>query len=391
MTMLILHVGGPKTGSSAIQRSLALSSDSLKKYNILYKNYPITDSNEIFNGNGDLLYKAILNNDETEICNELLKVIDIHSTSICSNEDFIYLNLSQWSFFIKICTNLKIKLTVFFFLRDVIPYIISSYSEKVKHGLNLSFEESIESNYVRYDHGDCLKILHNFSNHLNLKVVHYEENFTDIIKEFEDLLILPKGTLIKFNGNINRSLNSYEISLVLKFNNFLLHFSGLNFNEPLLLSLSLSRYLMQFPSSNNHFYLSDSLFLKILQLYSPIINWIKDNYSHLLNFNSLHHTTNSTFIDLSDTDKLSIMNRAFDWFFGFEVQNSSIFYSLLQSEAVTNIYKILSNFKRPSDFNDDKFDILAYLILNPDLIKTSVDPYLHYINHGKFENRRCSL
>jgi hypothetical protein len=37
----------------------------------------------------------------------------------------------------------------------------------------------------------------------------------------------------------------------------------------------------------------------------------------------------------------------------------------------------------PNDFDPE-----IYLLLNPDVSKANMDPYVHYKNHGKFEGRR---
>ena len=50
---LVLHIGGPKTGSSAIQRNFCLHAAELRAAGILYPEHPL-DRNGISGGHGEL-------------------------------------------------------------------------------------------------------------------------------------------------------------------------------------------------------------------------------------------------------------------------------------------------------------------------------------------------
>ena len=37
------------------------------------------------------------------------------------------------------------------------------------------------------------------------------------------------------------------------------------------------------------------------------------------------------------------------------------------------------------------FDVLAYLLLNPDVLRAGIDPCRHFVEHGRGEGRRYTL
>ena len=57
-TELILHVGAPKTGTSAVQRHFHAQADVLRRHGIHYPHHHL-DANGVSGGHGDLLAQAL--------------------------------------------------------------------------------------------------------------------------------------------------------------------------------------------------------------------------------------------------------------------------------------------------------------------------------------------
>src|ERR1051326_1116998 len=97
---LVFHIGGLKTGSTALQHSLLLNVEALKRLSFDYKN-AVAPSTPVsgHSGNGPRLLRLITSDDWSE--SALDEVIESYvgegHTAVCSSELLVQLDESAWA------------------------------------------------------------------------------------------------------------------------------------------------------------------------------------------------------------------------------------------------------------------------------------------------------
>lgn len=138
MSILYIHVGHGKTGSSYIQSSLALSADSLGELGLIYPEAGSTNNakaGKITSGNGSLLHDV----GNFEICNErnfLLSSEVLFHEIIEGKLDYFFSNISNSNFEL---------VKILLFIRDPVEHASSSYQQRVKRGgSSIALEDMFE-------------------------------------------------------------------------------------------------------------------------------------------------------------------------------------------------------------------------------------------------------
>lgn len=225
MKEIIIHVGPPKTGTSAIQKFLASNPKLLSELGILYPQHSL-DKNGISSGN----YNSIYSNTQK-------KVIDQQKTEALLNSfkhsEFSILLLSSEGFFdrMKEISEVWPEAKMIFYLRAPLDYMESTYNQSVKRQGNT---EQFEVNSQKPDMSR-LKILDNYirtygTNNLRLQYYHHQcfKNHNIISDFFSALniadprasakeLVNPSYSFeaLQFKRHINRlKLPSYSQYLV---------------------------------------------------------------------------------------------------------------------------------------------------------------------------------
>lgn len=211
MRQLILHVGAPKCGSSALQSCLYYAQEKgiLKKNNFCY---PLGFSRGLGQGNGGPIYDAFVGKYTSGIdFSKVKSFLDIEENVFISDESLFGIIDSNKlnDFFASISDNFD-KLLILVSVRDQSSWLVSDYSQHIKENkLNLDFV----SHVVRREQ-DCNWLI--FFNRLaslnkNIKVYACESKETLGVAEF--LIGLEPGMLSVNNEktNINISLSGQEL------------------------------------------------------------------------------------------------------------------------------------------------------------------------------------
>ena len=218
---LFLHIGHGKTGTSAIQSSLAIASDELSKRGI---SYPIQQSLrdqasqlEITSGNWQPNQASSL----TEQLLEISKSNQRYSSIVLSSESLFWLvpeliqNKSVWEDHIDIHIILAV--------REIEEMLSSEYQQRVKrHGDSMPLKQFLRArNFISSHHEKASEIIEMMS-HSNISntIINYSRHKRDISQLIFRLIgaeeLYPAD---KIDGAIiNRSLSHKELEILITIN-----------------------------------------------------------------------------------------------------------------------------------------------------------------------------
>lgn len=228
-TKLILHMGMPKTGTSALQVFFAKNRDLLSLNNIIYPESSFDKeaiSGKITSGNGVELANYFNPNlphqgDFSGYLNSLKNLFKNHQgKTILFSSEFLNFNFpDRFKAFEDLLLQYDVSLTCVYYVRSVAGHSISSYSQFIKRsGYFRNFEY-----YIRKD------LNYNFSNLKQcidkigvekIKLINYDTANKNICENFATRVLLL-DTIQDFfvpEETINRSLTQKELSLLRRLN-----------------------------------------------------------------------------------------------------------------------------------------------------------------------------
>ena len=136
---IYLHIGTPKTGTSAIQKFLLENTEELAKQNFVYPKHHL-DSNNISSGNGQEIIVSMLNGKKEDALNQLNKILAENKDKniIFSSENFYRHPKLVYELFP------EAKIIVYF--REQLQQAQSSYNQSVKrHYQTNSFSVALKA------------------------------------------------------------------------------------------------------------------------------------------------------------------------------------------------------------------------------------------------------
>lgn len=386
---LFIHAGGSKTGSSALQNFLEINATRLESHGFSYGHrLNIKSENQITSGNGEYMYNTLKVEHTTEVTidNVVLSYFGESNNAICSSELFQLLPAQCWRKLQESSIRLGVTLNVIFYLRNVIPFLQSSYGEAIKRfGEYRLFDQWIvESDWGHYS---SLKVIADEVPLLNIQVRHFDRVRKNLIHVF--LSALGINPLCDFNQEIqiqqvNRSLTNLERDILIKVNSLLgnaytSELSDLFINANPLVQGELVSYdkkteeflLNRFSSEvdwiNNTFFDGQAA-VTVLPMGSDPLE-IKQDQNLMIN-QSPNNATEKQVLDWA-LEKLKT------------IQNETECRIL---DSLNNAVSQNASKNYPPEIPTD-FDALAYLLLNRDVLHAGMDPIQHYINHGMAEGR----
>lgn len=221
--VLYIHAGGVKTGSSALQSFLDLNAGPLGTAGIAYENrMGIVSPYEITSGNGGGLYEALAGGATSDdVIDEIVMTFfGSHSTAICSSEHFTHLNEGAWRQFSRSAERLAIDFEVVFLVRNVFPFLMSSYDQMVKrHGEWRDFAAWAVT--ATWQHTDALRALASVIPVSKIRVVSYDGARATLLKTCLTKLGVPPDFQVDTRDEsrfVNRSLTDAERSVLLSVN-----------------------------------------------------------------------------------------------------------------------------------------------------------------------------
>lgn len=284
---LYLHIGAPKTGTSVLQYFFTLNAQLLlEQYNI---DYPLDNMTEKFDrvknyipttGNAEELLKIDFNN------------YKFKTDILFFSSELLLKNLTDTHLQKIINTNM-LEIKFFIYSRNPIDLLISSWSQNIKRGLKMNFEEFVTNKKIEQYENLISRLKYLRENNITYCFRNYSFHKKDLIAIFFSDLIdnnFNSSRLIKPNLNkINRSHDRFETE-------FLINLSRKGYDK-------------------NKIHIISDIFLKNADIdsYSPFIdkklyNFIKDKYINeidkLNNF-----LLNSEKIIFEDYDSLNNINQ----------------------------------------------------------------------------------
>ena len=220
-TKLFLHIGHGKTGTSAIQSSLAIASDDLTERGISYPIQPSLRDRasrmEITSGNWQQNPEASL----TQQLREIAKNNHNNSIIVLSSESLFWLmpelikNKSQWE--------ASVDLHIILAVREIEEMLSSEYQQRVKrHGDAMPLEQFLRArHFISSHHEKAAEVIELMSqSNIPSTIINYSQHKRDISQLIfkaigaEDLY--PSG---KMSGAIiNRSLSRKELEILVTIN-----------------------------------------------------------------------------------------------------------------------------------------------------------------------------
>ena len=220
-TKLFLHIGHGKTGTSAVQSSLAIASDNLRRKSI---NYPIDASLrdrasrlEITSGNWEP-------RPDINLSDQLLSIGDKNqgnSAIILSSESLFWLipelikNKRQWEN--------HLDLHIILAVREIEEMLSSEYQQRVKrHGDAMPLEQFIRArHFVSSHHEKAAEVIGLMSQeNITNTIINYSQHKKDISKVIFKLIgaeeLYPAEQMS--GAIINRSLSAKELEILITIN-----------------------------------------------------------------------------------------------------------------------------------------------------------------------------
>ena len=220
-TKLFLHIGHGKTGTSAIQSSLAIASDNLRGKGI---NYPIGSTLrdrasrlEITSGNWEP-------KSDVSLSDQLLSIAEQNkddSAIILSSESLFWLipelikNKSQWKN--------KLDLHIILAVREIEEMLSSEYQQRVKrHGDAMPLEQFIRArHFVSSHHEKAAEVIGLMSQeNITNTIINYSQHKKDISQVIFKLIgaeeLYPAEQMS--GAIINRSLSAKELEILITIN-----------------------------------------------------------------------------------------------------------------------------------------------------------------------------
>jgi hypothetical protein len=374
---LILHIGAPKTGTSAIQRFLASNIENLRLIGMDYLNAepPRADFHTTGNGLPIFLYFERAEVGPKKLESLVNGYFGAQRTAIVSSELLSSIAAVGWRHIIDACQAQNITPFVIYYVRNVYPFYISTYNQAVKHdGVTESFEEFVERNSV-FNCADRLTFITELIGANCLNVAHYESEQKNICEHFFSLIspTAHKSSFELHAARVNRSLDEAELRLMRianqypkaqfpgELSNILISSDPNRCSEkpsrPEIIQLLTTRHIHDVSQINTRYFECRDT----LKIGGPVPT-------------SLEDTTLAT----APAEKL------FEWAMARldSTRHENFQQFLDEARALAARSRKVIHPDIPPDF-----DPAAYLLANPDLLMARVNPYKHFLNHGHAEGR----
>jgi hypothetical protein len=375
---LIMHAGGGKAGSSAIQSALGRSVDALAKLGIAYAHAPaVASPYAITSGNGLFLYKKVVTPDWPSRGKTLLEsYLGDQQIGICSSEFLGSMSESCWRRIIATAAEASIDVKVVYLVRSAVEYVIASYNQDVKRGgEHRTMEQAVRD--AGWQHQDDLATLDSIFDRDHLKVINYDVAREDLIAAFTGAYpeLLPAKKCLHSRGQItvNRSLSAPEIELMRQVN--------ARFGDTFGQEIS-DRLIEANPELRPRPEVSEDVIDTLAGKFEDATSWINSRFfsdsSTALQFRPFRPPAASAGSERPE----AALKVVLDWALEKIANNSGNQISFIR-EALLAIDWHNSNHPRiPRDF-----DPIAYLLINSDVLQTKNPPYFHYIESGHAEER----
>ena len=375
---LIVHAGGGKAGSSALQSALSHAAQDLAKVGITYADTHFSISRyEITSGNGFRLFEEVGEPDWVVRGKSTIEsFLGDKTVGVCSSEFLGSLTPKRWQSIVETADHLRVDLKVVYFVRSAVGYLISSYNQNVKRGGEARSVEEAAADYP-WQHYDELVDLNAIFDRDHLRVINYDLSRKNIGAAFCAAYdeLKPAAKLLHDAAKlpVNRSLTNAELEVVRRVN---AQFGALYSHD-----LS-DKLIYDAPEIEADQTLSAEVAEIIAGKFAEATAWINENFfgdgKGMLSLDATPRARKRASVDPPERP-LAI---ALDWALE-TIDNRSADISFIRQRLLAIDWENSNSPAIPPDF-----DPIAYLLLNPYVLRAQLAPYAHYIESGKAEARK---
>jgi len=396
---LYIHAGGPKTGTSSIQSFLGTIASHLTTYDWSYEHSPdTTDANGSNCGNGLPVYDLLTADNFTQAALDdlLVSYCGPCTNAICSSEYFSSITPTHWKELYESSKRLDIHLNVVFYVRDVIPFMLSAYDQHIKnHYEQGSFDSWVEqADYPKHwQHATALRSIEAVLPNSSIRVIHYKERSCDVIESFLSLVGLEDLAAVERHAvrpRFNRSLTAKEREILLAVNRTSAGLAGKAARSKELADLLIHAQ----PHLEGECDACSSVSISTLTArFVKDVDWINDTFFRGGNVVSVvgsivPQDCHETCAPTNGTDN-SIDHIALGW----ALTELASIQTRAQHELLNRLNAIAKEYTDyylplfPRLRLPDDFDVIAYVLLNRDVLLAGIDPVQHFIGIGMAEGR----
>jgi hypothetical protein len=375
--ILYFHTGTPKTGSTALQLFLHANSAALSAAGVSYE-FPVDPDTSA--GNGAHLRQRLF--DHYVPPADLDGLLDAYfagrGVAVCSSEHFTFFRREEWHQVTDAAARLGIRLRTITYVRDVVPYYYSAHAQLLKTGKHdCSINDYCEQDCYR-PVIDSLGFLHDLIGRDAMTVIHYKSTIGDIDAPF--LAALPvqiEGLDRSILGQrVNRSPTQLEQEILRE----TVQLTGNQIAEDLW-----SHFLQSRPDAGVERKVDAALCAKLAARHDKGVKWLNTTFfggADVVRIIDDRLVAESQAIQGAETQQALYRNVA-RWCLSrlASSQDSSISFIAEQLRQID--WKKIGHPALPPDF-----DPIAYLLCNPDVLKSGARPCEHYVSHGRHEGRR---
>lgn len=377
--VLWVHAGGHKTGSKTIQNYLYLGGLSTTAPDIYYRKMNGVENPKYMNcGNGYSLFPMPRGQD---LASKIESFIGSADEAILSHEELSRLSEEEWRRLDSVASKKGIEVRVVFFVRNVLPFLLSAYDQGIKGGWVASEFVDFTSS-AGWLHATALRNLAGVFPPGRLRVRHYESERHSLLRSFFESVGVsnPRLALVAGEiGSLNRSLTREERDLFLYVNRTQKH---------RLFSEALNRGLQEADPNaiSEKPMISLDLQDKLQIRFAGEVDWINKTFFEGRQTVGLGKEASSVVGDELLQERrehsLRVHRKALEIVMQKAVTAAEDYQNRLRHRLETLDRENLAEPALPQDF-----DPVAYLVLNQDLVWTNFPPVRHFLDHGRREGR----
>ncbi len=388
MIDLFIHLGLPKTGSSAIQRFFAVNGNALQKRGIYYPHHEAFAADARPNG-GNIEFYDILNRPKLTPVDQRKQLLDIllkhHQTAttrqchtvVFSAESLSHLNQTQIDTLVAALPEDLYRPQFILCTREPFAWYVSSWLQGVKRGgihqwLDSYLQTTLSQTLAPLEIGQRLRAA---DPQVVIQTLDYDDHPQDLIAAFLKVIGLSAAAIADYDTSLrtNRSINAWELALIFTANRFARSDPQLNDTLSQLVDVTFATQAAP-PLRITHRAVKQQIYDFCESKNLPVRRVPDDGDDKDL-------TEAAFFASLDGQTR----------FFLETLKAMHRFYT--QQKTVQTIDALLRRHQQSAyrAYVPDGFRASHYLLMHPDLLQSGHDPYAHYCLYGQFEGRRFRL
>ena len=380
--VLWVHAGGHKTGTKTIQNYLYLGGLQTTAPDLFYRKISGAEDPKHMNcGNGRSLLPPPSGPD---LALRIESFVGPTQEAIMSSEEFATLSEAEWRRVDSAAAKRGIEVRVVFFVRDVLPFMLSAYDEGIKGGYVVT-EFADFASTTGWMHATALRNLARAFPADRLRVRHYDSERQNLLCSFFEAVGVSRPQIAPLAGTIgslNRSLTREERELLLHINrkqNYQLFSEALNRG----LQKSDPDAISEKPP------IPINLKENLQARFVGEVDWINKTFfdgGRIVGLGAETSSVERQALPDNHAERSMLLHRtALEIVMQKGITAVQDHHSRLCWRLETLDRENLAAPNLPKDF-----DPAAYLLLNKDLVQTNIPLVRHFLDYGRREGRAYS-